>query len=85
MFLHFHEHFTQLWIHIMKKINTFFLNFYLPTYLSVPLGGQTNGPPGSRRPSVPTAQMRVLHEGHRAHVPVSVAGAYNPVPSDAVP
>lgn len=69
----------------MEKVNTFCLTFTYLQPLSVALGGQTNGPPGSRRPSVPTAQMRVLHEGHRAHVPVSVAGAYNPVPSDAVP
>lgn len=48
-------------------------------------GGQADGPAGGRRPGVAAAQVRVLHEGHGAHVPVPVPGADHPVPGDAVP
>lgn len=48
-------------------------------------GRQANGKSGGGRSSLAAAQVRVLHEGHRSHVPVPVAGEDHTVPSHAVP
>ena len=45
-----------------------------------PQGRQTDGRARRRRPRVAAAQVRLLHEGHGAHVPVPLAGTHHPVP-----
>lgn len=47
-----------------------------------PQGGQADGAAGRRRPRLPTAQVCLLHERHRAHVPLPVAGENHPVPGN---
>lgn len=45
-----------------------------------PQGGQADGAAGRRRPRLPIAQVCLLHERHRAHVPLPVAGENYSVP-----
>lgn len=67
---------------IPKSTFEYFTNY--PIYI-FNLGGQTAGPPRGGRSGLAAAQVRVLHEGHRTHVPLPVPRAHHPVPGHALP